>query len=110
MVPATGGNRVRKALWAAAAAALLALAACGGGSDVVAGSEGEAPEGTWLTTVVTEGGSARELVEPGHLSLQFFPDGRVSAGGGCNGLSGTLRLDDGRFWIDDAGSTTRARR
>lgn len=90
-------------MWVAAA---LLLAGCGGGSGVVQAEDGGgAPTGTWLSTSVRDDGPDRSIVEGHKFSLDFRDDGQVSASGDCNISTGTLRMAEGRLWVEGMGST-----
>lgn len=67
----------------------LLLSACG----TLTGAGGPAVEGrTFLSTGVTEDGSARELADGSRITLAFA-DGRLRATAGCNTMSGAYSLD-----------------
>lgn len=59
----------------------------------------------FLSTSVTEDGTARALVDGTHLRLQFFENPRVHASAGCNSLSGNYSLEGGLFVLADGGQT-----
>ena len=75
---------------------------------VVAGCTSAAPAGldgrTFLSTAVTDGGGARDLV-PGTRIRLSFDDGRIGVQAGCNTMGASYRLDGGRLRITDAATT-----
>lgn len=96
--------------WAAAlaVASLATLTACA--TAAPPGSPGS-PDGEWpadrtfLSTSVTENGTAKPLVEGTRIELSFGDDGRVSANAGCNHLGGTGRLESEALVIDSLSMT-----
>lgn len=62
---------------------------------------------TYLSTVVTEDGADRPLVEGSRVRLAFA-SGRVSAQAGCNTMAGDYRTDDGRLVVEQLSSTLMA--
>lgn len=89
---------------------VLVLAGCGdetaAQSPATSGSLSEIPTGTWVSTSIREEPPAKApLVQPDRLYVQFFDDGRVMVSGGCNGVQGELRINDGRFVVADGAGT-----
>lgn len=60
---------------------------------------------TYLSTEVTEAGTARDLAPDTRISLRFTDDGRLLANAGCNSMSGQVRLDDGTLDSDGLATT-----
>lgn len=80
---------------------VLLAAACGPGATTPPDLEGR----SYLSTSVTEGGSARPLVEGTRLSLSFRPSQRVGASAGCNSLEGSYEIRENTFVLGEAGMT-----
>ncbi|MDI1464579.1 META domain-containing protein [Catellatospora sp. KI3] len=60
---------------------------------------------TFLSTAVTEGGTARPLVAGTRIRLMVRPDGGVSLNAGCNHISGTALFDGGRMTVGELATT-----
>ena len=79
-------------------ALVTTLAGCGseGEPGVAAGPSRRLPVGrSFSATGASEGGRQRPL--PAKAGIRFLPDGRVAVATGCNGASGTARLEEGRM-------------
>jgi heat shock protein HslJ len=85
----------------AAGLALLFLASVAG---CHAGASLTLADREFLSTGITEGGAAFELV-PGTRIRLGFSDGRLSASAGCNTFGATYRVDGGRLVIDGGAMT-----
>lgn len=100
---------VRPAAIAAVGVLLLGLGGCGDETTAQPAADptrAAGPVGEWASTSISEDPpAARPLVQPPRIYLQFLDDGRVLVSGGCNGLQGSLRIDEGQFAISDSGST-----
>jgi heat shock protein HslJ len=91
--------------------ALLALAGCGDRSTPTdPGSDRDEPlrGRTFLSTAVTESGTARPLVDGTRVSLRFTDDGRLLADAGCNTLSGPVTVAGGRLEVAGMAMTEMA--
>ena len=91
----------------AAVLAVLVLAAGGCGDDDVGGGADPGPptaadlDGRTFVSTGTEGFT----LVPGTQVTLTFEDGNVSAGAGCNSMSGAYDVDDGTLEVEDMAST-----
>ncbi len=85
----------------------LILAACGSTGTTTGGSVESDLEGrTFLSTEMTQGGAAYDLV-PGSVVRLTFGDGRLSANAGCNTLEGDVAFDGSRMTVTSALASTQ---
>ena len=76
----------------------------GGGGVQTPGLEGR----TFLSQKLTEGGKPRPLVEGTQLLLSFEADSRFGAHAGCNSMSGSYAITDGKLVIPSVTQTKMA--
>lgn len=83
---------------------VLLLAGCGA-SGVGAAGVGPLAGRTFLSTAVSEQGSARPLVAGTRIRLAFDGDSKIDAHAGCNHLFGTATVDGDHLVVADLGGT-----
>jgi heat shock protein HslJ len=89
---------------AVAALGLLLLVACG--SRAASGGLNDLRGRTFLSTSVTENGTAKQLVAGTRIRLSFDEEGRrIGANAGCNHIGGDARVEDGRLVAGDMAMT-----
>lgn len=95
-------RRIMKLL-ALALLAVVSLAACG---DDGAGAPTDGMRGiTWTTSELVTNGVAASMPNGVRLELTLGTDDRLAARAGCNSMSGTYRIRDGRLVVTDLGQT-----
>ena len=93
----------------AALLAGLAMWACGPQASAGGGGGGGWPDNrTFLSTSVIEDTKDRPMVAGTRISLQFFPDGRMSAQAGCNHLGGTGTIEEDKLVLGEMSMTEMA--
>ncbi|HYN74839.1 MAG TPA: META domain-containing protein [Candidatus Limnocylindria bacterium] len=85
----------------------LILAACGSTGTTTGGSvESELEGRAFVSTAVSQGGAAYDLV-PGSVVRLTFGDGRLSANAGCNTLGGAVAFDGSGMTVTSALASTQ---
>jgi heat shock protein HslJ len=88
------------------ALAVIALAAAGCGTEPGVGAVPPALTGkTFMSSAVTENGTARQLAPDTQISLWFAEDGRLVANAGCNSMQGPVDTADGHLSVPDLSMT-----
>jgi heat shock protein HslJ len=83
----------------------------GSGPGPGAGEQPGAPAGalpagrTFVSTAVTQAGTAKPLVAGTSIRLQILDDARIAVQAGCNTAQGAARLDAGALVVDDLAVT-----
>jgi heat shock protein HslJ len=80
---------------------LLALAACGDESSAGGSLKGK----SYLSTAVTENGTAKQLAAKTRIRLQFTDDGRLIAEAGCNSMQSPVSTSNGKLSVEDLAMT-----
>jgi heat shock protein HslJ len=78
----------------------------GEGERPGAAPAGDLPAGrTFVSTAVTQAGTAKPLVTGTSIRLRILEGGRIAVQAGCNTSEGTARLDAGALVVDDLATT-----